>query len=160
ARVLAAERSLRRAVFHKVARHPVILALRGKILHRLAPIAAMQLRAALARRTHQYNCEPSIERHGDQRGLAITRHAFDADSLRIHRLFRFQIIQAPRSSPSPRTKRAPVVRLASLSFVREPNNSFRKPSAVVGLNTSRIDRRISPTRDNELLGRRRSTRKR
>src|SRR5438270_12807263 len=69
--VLAAERCLRCCILQKIAGHPVVSASGRQVLNGLAPISAMEFRAALARRTDQHYREPFIHRHGDQRSLAV-----------------------------------------------------------------------------------------
>ena len=115
---LAAERRFGGAVLQEVAGHPVILARAGEVLDRLAPIAAMQLGAAFAGRPDQHHREARIERHRHQRRLAVARNAFDADLLGVDGFLGFEIIEAARRAPCPRPQRAPVVRLARLSFIR------------------------------------------
>ena len=111
--VLAAERGLRRAVLQEVAGHPVVLAGAGEVLDGFAEIAAMQLGAALAGGADQHHREALVERHRHERRLAVARHAFDADLLRVDGLVGFEVVEAARGAPRPGAQRAPVVGLAA-----------------------------------------------
>ena len=102
---------LGRAVLQEVAGHPVILAGPCEILHFLSEIASVRFGATFPGGTHQHNSKASIERHGHERSLSITRDAFDANVLRVHAFVRLQIVETARSAPCPRPQRAPVLRL-------------------------------------------------
>ena len=96
-----------------------------------------------------------VERHRDERRLAVARHAFDADLLRVDGLVGLEIVEAARRAPRPRAQRAPVVRLARLALVDEADDALRQAGAVVGLNAAGIERREAPAVGDELLRRRR-----
>ena len=55
----------------------------GQVLDGLAEVAAVQLGAAFAGRADQHDREARVERHRDERRLAVARDAFDADALRV-----------------------------------------------------------------------------
>ncbi len=97
----AAERRFLSAVLQEIAGHPVVLAGAGQVLDRLAPVPAMQLRAALARRANQHDGKPPVVRHRHECGLAIPRDTFDADLFRVDRLVGFKIVEAARGAPGP-----------------------------------------------------------
>ena len=105
--VLAAERRLRRAVLEEVAGHPVVLAGTGEALDGLAPVAAVQLCAAFAGRADEHDGEALVERHRDERRLAVARHAFDADLLRVHGLLSLEVIERASTRPNPKRASAP-----------------------------------------------------
>ena len=105
--VLAAEGRFRRAVLQEVAGHPVVFAGAGEVLDRFAPIAAMQLRAAFAGGADQHDGEARVERHGDQRRLAVARDAFDADVLGVDGLIGLEIIEPARRAPRPGAQARP-----------------------------------------------------
>ena len=73
----------------------------GQALDRFAEIAAMQFRAAFARGADERHGETRLKGQRDERGLAIARHAFDADLLRVHGGICFEIIQSARRAPGP-----------------------------------------------------------
>ena len=150
---LAAERRLGSAVLQEVAGHPVIFAGAGQILDRFAPVAAMQLGAAFARRADQHHREARVERHRHQRGFAVARDAFDADLFRIHGLVGFQIIEAARSAPAPGAQRAPIVGLARLAFVDQTDDALGQTGAVVRLDAAGIDGGEAPAVGDQLFGR-------
>src|ERR1043166_324836 len=134
----------------------MVFARAGEVLDGFAKITAMQLRAAFAGGTDQRDGEARFESERGQRGFAVTRHALDANFLRVHGGIGFEIIQSARCAPGPRAQRAPVIRLAWLAFVDEADDSFRESRAVVGLNTVGIDCRVAPTSGDELFGGRRT----
>src|SRR5579871_171976 len=152
-RRLTPKRRLRRAVLHEVPGHPVIFAA-GQILDGLAEIPPQQSRSAFSRRSHQHHRKALIHRHCQKCGLAEARHTFNADMFRIHRGISFQIIQSPTCTPSPSPQRAPIFRLARLSFIHQPNNPACDSVSVIRLHTRRIEHRKSPASANELPRRR------
>ena len=83
-RSLTSERCIGGSVLQEIAGHPVVFAGAGKIFDSLAPIAAMQLGAALAGRTDENKGEAGVERHGDERSLAVARNTFDAHMLGVN----------------------------------------------------------------------------
>ena len=143
------------AVLQEVAGHPVVLAGAGEVLDRFAPVAAMQLGAAFAGRSDQHDREARVERHRDERGLAVARDAFDADLLRVDRLVGLEIVETARRAPGPGAQRAPVVRLARLALVDQADDALRQARAVVGLDAAGVERRVAPAVGDQLLGRRR-----
>jgi hypothetical protein len=62
----------------------MIFARSGKILHRFAPIAAVQFRAAFSGRSNQSQRKTRIECHGHQRRLAVARNALDPNMPGVH----------------------------------------------------------------------------
>src|SRR5690606_9938650 len=107
--------------------------------------------------------EALIERQGDERRLAVARHPRDADALRVDRFDGLEVVERARCSPSPRSKRAPLIGLSRLAEVREPDDAARQPGArrlriLIGsgaeaprlpaagviLNRRRIERRAPP----------------
>ena len=143
--VLAAERRFGGAVLHEVAGHPVVLAA-GEALHGLAEVAAQQRGSAFAGRADQHHGEALIEGHGDERGLAVARDAFDADMLRVDGGIGLEIIEAAARAPGPGAQRAPVFRLARLAFVDQADDAAREAGAVVGLHAGGIEAARSPSR--------------
>src|SRR4029079_7396517 len=130
ARIHRAEVGLRRAVLQEVARHPVVLAARGEILDLLAPASSMQLRAALARGADEHDGETLIERHRDERRLAVPRYALDADAASVDARLRREEIEPTRSAPGPCAERAPVVGRTPRALVGEPDDPARESRAV------------------------------
>jgi hypothetical protein len=112
----------------------------------------MQLGAAFPRGAHEHDREPRVERHGDERGLAESRDAFDPDLFRVDQVVGFQIVERARRAPGPRTQRAPVVRLARPAAVGEPDDPVRQPRAMVGLDARGADRGVAPPVGDQLLG--------
>src|SRR6516164_4715385 len=143
--VLAAEVGIVGTVLEKVAGHPVILSRTGQIFDCFSPVAAMQLGTSFTRGTNKDYSESGVVCHCHQRGFTVSRYAFDPYSFGIDRLVRLQVIQSARGSPRPCAKRTPIVRLPRLAFIDESDNALRQAGAVVGLNTSRIDRCVTPT---------------
>jgi len=131
--VLAAERRLGRAIFQKIARHPVILAGTREVFHGLAEIAAVRLGAAFAGRADEHERKTRLERHGDERGLAVARDAFNADVPSIHGRQRLKIIESARRAPTPGAQRTPLLRRAVVALVGEPDDASGESGAVVGL---------------------------
>ena len=133
------------AVLEVVARHPVILARREHVLDHLAEVAAVQLRAAGARRADVADRKPLVERHRDERRLAVPRVALDADASGIDSLVRLEVVERAAGAPRPCLENAPVVQLARLTPVDEPDDPLRQIGAVVGLNAGRARSAPSPS---------------
>ena len=72
----------------------MIFAGAGEVFDRFPEVAAVQLRAALARRTDQYHRESRVERRGYERGLAVARDAFDADVRSVDGGIREHVVEA------------------------------------------------------------------
>ena len=70
--IFAAEVGFGRAIFQEIARHPVVFAGSGQILHRFAKIAPMQFGSAFAGRAYQNDGETLIESHCHQGCFAVT----------------------------------------------------------------------------------------
>src|SRR5262245_16123471 len=149
--VLAAESGFFRAVLYKVAGHPVVFALRRQILHGFTPVATMQFCAAFTGRPNEDERKPRVIGHRDESSLPVPGDAFDSDFLRIDCLVGLEIIQTTGGSPRPGAQPTPVIRLAELPLVDEPNDALGQPGAIVGLNASGIDRRVTPTSSQQLL---------
>ena len=111
----------------------------------------MQLGAAFAGRADEHDREALVERHRDERRLAVARHAFDADALRIDGLVGLEVVERARRAPGPRAQRAPVVGLARLAFVDESDDALRETRAVVGLDARGIEGREAPAVGDQLL---------
>ena len=144
-----------RFVFQEVAGHPVVFAGAREILDGLAEVAPVQFRAALAGGTDEHHLEALIKCHRDERGLAIARHALDADPRGIDRGIVFEVVESARGAPAPGAERAPIIGLARLAFVREADDALPEARAVVGLDARGRDLNVAPARGDELLGRRR-----
>ena len=76
--------------------------------------------------------EPRIIRHGTSAALPPREWSIRPPSLRQHRDPSADI-ENPGFTPGPRSQDAPVIHLAWLPFVYQPDNSFGKPRAIVGL---------------------------
>jgi len=114
--ILAPKRSLNRTVFEEVAGHPVILTGVGEILKLLSEVAPVRFGAAFAGGTNQRDRKASVERHSHQGCFPKPRNTLNADTLGVHCLVGFQIVEAARCAPAPGPQRAPVLRLARLSL--------------------------------------------
>src|SRR5258706_4796422 len=115
----------------------------------------MELRSALTGRTDQHDSEARVERHRDQSRLAVPRYTFNSDVLRIDCFIRFEVIQAARSAPGPRAESAPVIRLAGLGLVHQPDDALGQTGPIVRLDASWIDGDHGPSIRDELFDRRR-----
>src|SRR5262249_21741796 len=89
--------------------------------------------------------------HGDKRGLAVARQAFDADLFGVDLFCRFEEIERSAGAPGPGTQRAPVIGFTRLSFVAEPNDSFGQTRSVIGLVAGRHKDGIAPAFSEKLL---------
>src|SRR5260221_5753032 len=138
ARVLRTAPGFRRSVFNKISRHPVIFSA-GQTFHGLPEIATMQSSAAFAGRTDQSHREPRLECKSNQGGFAVPRHAFNSHMRRIDQWVRFKVVKRARRTPGPCAKRTPVVGLAGLASVNQPDNTPCHARTVVGLNACWID---------------------
>src|SRR6185437_14126464 len=136
-------------VLHKVSGHPVVLA-GGEAFDGLAEVAAKQRGTAFARGANKRHGEALIESHGDQRGLAVARDAFDANVLRIDGRVGFEIVERAAGSPGPRTQSSPVIGFARLALVDEADDAARKPCAVISLNGRWVKHREAPAGGGEL----------
>ena len=88
--------------------------------------------------------ESLIEGHGDERGLAVARDAFDADMLRVDGWIGFEIVESATRAPSPGAQCAPVFRLARLAFVDQPDDAAGEAGAVIGLHAGGIEQDEAP----------------
>ena len=70
---------------------------------------------------------------------------------RVHGFVGLEIIEASRCTPCPCPQCAPIIRLARLAFVDQPNNSFGQACAIVRLNACGIDVRVAPAIGDELF---------
>src|SRR5215472_15930213 len=80
-----------------------------------------------------------VKCHRDACRLAMARDALDADVFRIHRRIRLQVIESASRAPSPRAQRSPVIRLARLALVNEPDDAAGESGPVVGLDAGGVD---------------------
>ena len=111
-----------------------------------------ELGAAFAGGADEHDGEALVERHRDERGLAVARDAFDADLLGVDGLVGLEIVEAARGAPGPGAQRAPVVGLARLAFVDEADDALGEAGAVVGLDAGGVDGDETPAGGDELLG--------
>ena len=148
---LAAEGRLGGAVLHEVAGHPVVFAA-GEAFDGLAEVAAKQRCAAFAGRADEHHGEALIEGHGDERGFAVARDAFDADMLGVDGGVGFEVVEAAARAPGPGAQRAPVVGLARLAVIDQADDAARKSRSVVGLHAGRIEEHKAPAVGDELPG--------
>src|SRR5205807_9073279 len=100
----------------------------------LAPVAAVQLRAAFAGRGDEADGEALVIGHSHQRGFAVARQSFDADLFCVLLLVCFEIIQRAARAPGPSAQSSPIVGLTRPALVAEADDAARQPRAVVGLN--------------------------
>src|SRR6266446_4899587 len=77
--------------------------------------------------------------------------AFESNLLRIDCFVGFKIVQNTACAPGPRGQYAPVVDLARLTLVDQADDARGQTIAVVLLNTSGLENRISPTFGKNLL---------
>ncbi len=75
----------------------------------------------------------------------------DADLPGVDRLVGLEIIQGAACTPGPGTQRSPVIDLAWLPLVAQPDDPFRKPRTVVGLDAGRSEEGVSPSLGKNLL---------
>ena len=115
----------------------------------------MQLRAPFARRADEHHREARVERHRDERRLAVTRNPLDAGGLRVHGAIRLEVVERARRAPRPRAQSAPVIGLARPTPVRETDDPFRETRAVVGLHGRGVQKDEPPSIEDELVRRRR-----
>ena len=94
-------------VLDVVAGHPVISTGRCQVLEALAEITTIELCSARAARSNQSHRKTLIERHCDQRSLAVAGNAGDADAFRVDAWFGFKVIECSRRTPSPGTQCPP-----------------------------------------------------
>ncbi len=141
----------RAGVLDEVARHPVVLARAGDVLHLLAEVPPMELGAAGARRADEPDREPLVVGHRDDGGLAVARQALDADLLGVDRLVGLKVVERAAGAPRPRPERAPVVQLSRLPLVEQADDAARQPGAVVGLDAGRDEDGVAPALRQQLL---------
>ena len=123
----------------------------GDVLDQLAEVAAVQLRAALARGADEGDGEALVVGHRDERRLAVARVALDPDLLRVHGLVGLEVVERAARAPRPGAQRAPVVRLARLALVAQADDALRQPRAVVGLDAVGDEDRVAPALRQHLL---------
>jgi len=119
----------RPGVLDKVGSHPVILTGSREALDLLADQMAPELGTALARRTDEAGKHARLVDQSSQRGFAIPRMPFEGDLLGINERVLLEEIYQLARTPSPGAERAPVVDLASLTFVDETDDAL--PQLVV-----------------------------
>jgi hypothetical protein len=122
-----------------------------KVFDSFSPIAAVQFGAAFAGRPDQHDGKARVERHGHEGRLAVARDTFDADMFGVHRFVGFKIVESARGAPGPGAQRAPVVRLAGLALVDQPDDPFGQAGAIVRLNASRVDVSVTPAIGDQLM---------
>ena len=137
------------AVLHEVSGHPVVLAA-GEALDGFAEVAAQQRGSAFARRADEHHGEALIEGHGDERGLAVARDAFDANMFCVDGRIGLEIVECAAGAPGPRAQCAPVFGLARLAFVDEADDAAREAGAVVGLHAGWVEQREAPAGGDQL----------
>src|SRR6266850_4551602 len=70
----------------------------------------------------------------------------------VHGFVGFEIIQRAAGAPGPRAQRTPIVQLAGLTLVHQPDDAVRQTCAVVRLYAAGRQDRVAPTfRQNLLL---------
>ena len=155
---------LRSRVLEVVAGHPVVLAAAGHVLHLLAVVAAHDFRPALPARPDQPDGEPLVVGHRHDGRLAEPGQPLNAHLFGIDRLVRFQVVEGAAGPPRPSPQRAPVVRLARLPLVAQPDDARGQPlipavaaepafaPAGVRLDAVRRVNRVPPALLDELLG--------
>jgi hypothetical protein len=153
-RVPCAERRLGRAVPEEVARHPVVFAGPGEVLHLLPEVATVRLGAAFAGRADQHHREARLEGHGDEGGLAVAGDAFDAHAPRVDGGQRFEVVERARRAPGPRAQRSPLLGCPAPSLVGETDDARGEAGAVVRLDAGGAERHVAPAGGDELIGRR------
>src|SRR5205823_7825154 len=97
------------------------------------------------------NGKSRIVGHGHRNRLAPARVTLESDALRIDRFVALKIIQRAARTPGPRTKRAPFVGFARLTFVDQSDNALRETLSVIGLNAVGRELRIAPAFGEKLL---------
>jgi hypothetical protein len=140
-----AKRRVVRRILQEVAGHPVVFAAAGQVLQKLAEVAAKQLGASRAGGGDEPRGDPPVEGRGDQRGLAVPRHAGDAHlgGIDARVWVGFEVVDESAHAPGPGAQRAPVVGPARLALVRQADDAFAQ-AVVVRLNAVRIDRAVAP----------------
>src|SRR5882724_9033821 len=142
----------RSGIFDEVTSHPMVFSRTGYVLHQLAEIAAMQLSPAFPGRADECNGETLIIGHSDDGGLTISRVPFNADFFGIHGFIGKEIIQRAAGAPRPGAECAPVIRLAVLAFVHQPDDALCQSRPIVCLDTVGNENGIAPAfRENLLL---------
>src|SRR5262245_40383781 len=127
----------------------------GHVVQRLAPVAADQRRAHLARHHGEYCRHPLIAGRCPNHRLAQPRSAGDRDLLGIDRLIGLEIVDRPADAPGPGADRAPLVRRGlRLAFLeRQADDALRPLLRAVGLNIGVAERRIAPAAAEDLADR-------
>src|SRR5262245_33713734 len=106
---------------------------------------AVQLDAAGAGGGDEAGGDARVARQGDDRRLAVARHAGDADLRRIDARIRIglEVIDQATHAPGPRTQRAPVVGTARLPLVAQADDALAQ-SVAVALDAVGVDRAVAP----------------
>src|SRR3954468_10646495 len=107
------------------------------VLHQLAKITPVKLRAAFAGRTDKGDGKTLVVGEGDERRFAVARESLKPDLFSVHRAVGLEVIQRAARAPGPRAQSAPVVGLARPPFVDEADNALRQAGAVVRLHARR-----------------------
>src|SRR5262249_28069321 len=115
------------------------------VLQQLAKDVAVELGAASPRGGDEPRRDTCVKSRGDERCLAVARHAGNADFLRIdaRNQICLEIVNEATASPAPGAHRAPVFGMARLALVGQANNAFAQ-LAVVPLNAVGIDGAVPP----------------
>jgi hypothetical protein len=131
-------------VLQEVSRHPVVGAVAGEVLDDLAVVAPHERGAAFPRAADEADGDALVERHGDQRRLAVARHALQRDAGRVDGPGRREVVDRAGGAPAPGPEHAPVVEIARLALRREPDDPLSEARAVVGLNGGREQLGVGP----------------
>src|SRR2546423_156653 len=86
------------------------------------PIRAGRMAAGVGR-ADETDGEPLVVRHSDDRRLTVSGEALDADLLRVHGFIRLEVVERPAGAPRPGPERAPIVELARLALVAQPDDA-------------------------------------
>src|SRR5260370_572597 len=89
--------------------------------------------------------------HTDDCGLARARVALERDALGVHRFVGLKIIQGAAGAPGPGAQGTPIVQLARLTFVDQPDDSLSQTRAVIRLNAAGVEDGIAPSLGQHLL---------
>src|SRR5690606_29630835 len=104
----------------------------------------MEFRASRPGRAHIGDREARVICHRNEHCLAEARVTRKTDSARVHMEIRFQVIHGAARTPGPRPQCSPIIELARLSFVHEPDDAASQTRAIVWLNGYRRIQRKSP----------------
>src|SRR5271166_1517995 len=102
----------------------MIFAGASDVFDNFSEVTAIEFGSAFAGRTYVGDRKALVVGHGDERGLAIARVAFDADLAGVDGFVGLEIVERATGSPSPGTQRSPVVKLARLALVAQADDAL------------------------------------